>query len=426
METLSFALVAGALLVYGLFSRSLQQRSVSAPLAFVALGLIAGEAGLGLLHLELENHALQLITEITLALILFTDAARIDLRSLWREHTLPLRMLSVGLPLAVAFGAVAAVLIFPGFSIWEAALLAALLAPTDAALGQAVVSEPRVPQRIRQTLNAESGLNDGLALPIVLFFLACATNMHDGPGDFVLDWVLFGGIQVVIGAVVGVLAGGIGGRAVDYCAAQEWMTESFLDLSAVGLAIVAFAVSELLGGNGFIAAFVAGLTLGGVARGRCGSLIKFGEAEGQLLSLLTFLIFGALMLPPAIEAFGWDILLYAALSLTVGRMVPVGLSLIGTGLSWKTVFFLGWFGPRGLASILFALVVVSEADLLVENEILAIVSITVALSVILHGITASPATRLYGERVEALQHEAHRPEFQPVSDLDSKFTRPED
>lgn len=407
MNNLTFAILALGVLAFGIFSQRFQRGILTPPIAFVALGLLISDLGLGLGPMSEGHEVLHLLAELTLVVILFTDAVRIDLGLLRREHDLPVRLLAVGMPLTLVAGTIVAALLFPGWSIWEAALLAAVLAPTDAALGQAVVSSPKVPVRIRQTLNVESGLNDGIALPVVLIFfsIACATHeVHT-----VSYWVRFTALQLTVGPLVGVACGYGGGKVLDLARRRGWMSKVFQDLSALALALLAFSVAGLLGGNGFIAAFCAGLTLGNVSHSG-DEVEEFAEAEGQLLSLLIFSAFGALMVPEALHHLSWQAVLYAVLSLTLIRMVPVTLALLGKGLQPATVGFLGWFGPRGIASILFALLVLEGMGENNHGEVVTVVMLTVLLSVVAHGVTASPLAAWYarvaggdGEKPEMLE-----------------------
>ena len=356
MEPAFLVAVAAAIIAFGALSRRAERSILTPPMFFVLVGWALSEHALGWVDLSVDSKVIHGLAEFTLVIVLFTDASRIDLTCLRREGSLPTRLLGIGLPLTIAAGAAAALLVFPGVGIWEALLLAAILAPTDAALGQAVVSSPLVPVRIRQSLNVESGLNDGIALPVVLVFASLAGALA-GEGD-AAHWLVFAALQVVLGPVVGWAVGFGGGRIMQRGRAAGWVNQTFEQLMALAVAVLAFAGAELVGGNGFIAAFVAGLTVGNTARDVCTCIHEFGEAEGQLFTLLVFLIFGGAMVPVALAHAGSAALLYAVLSLTLVRMFPVALSLLGTGLRPASVAFLAWFGPRGLASILFALVVV--------------------------------------------------------------------
>jgi NhaP-type Na+/H+ or K+/H+ antiporter len=402
--------VAVFVVAYGLVSGRLEGTPVTPPMLFVGFGLLAGPPALGLVELDLDNEAVRVLAEATLVLVLFTDAARIDLRVLRREYHLPARLLGIGLPLTVLAGTLAAVVLFDGLELWEAAVLAAVLAPTDAALGQVVVTSPEVPLRVRQGLNVESGLNDGLALPAVTVLVAAAASAEDlgGPGS----WGVFAAEQVGYGVLVGVLVGTVGGRLIDAAARRGWMSEAFRQVATLAVAAAAYALSETVGGNGFIAAFTAGLAFGTVARGICQSVYDFTEEEGQLLTLLTFLVFGVAVVGPRLDELTWQVAAYAVLSLTVVRMLPVALSLLGSRMRADTVLFLGWFGPRGLASILFGLLVVEESGVAGADTIFLVMGWTVLLSVLSHGVTAAPLARRYARRIAA--HRTSRPAMPEV------------
>ena len=408
----TLTLIALAICVFAAFSRKAERSPITPPLFFLFIGWLAGGAGFGWLHLEVEQEMIHGLAELTLVLVLFTDAARIDLSCLAHQKSLPARLLGIGLPLTIALGAVAAVAVVPGLGWTEALLLAAILAPTDAALGQAVVSNSAVPIRIRQSLNVESGLNDGIALPLVLVFasFAGATEAADGA-----SWLGFAALAVTLGPLVGVAVGVVGGRVVARGTAAGWINGAFQRISGLGLALLAFGAAELVGGNGFLAAFVAGLALGNTAREVCPCLYEFGEAEGQLLTLLVFFVLGAAMLPATLPEAGGTALLYAVLSLTVVRMLPVALSLLGAGLRPTSVAFLGWFGPRGLASILFALLVLGETHLATGPQLMSIVVLTVVASTVLHGFTAFPLAHRYSQFTAAMAR--HRAEHAAAPEM---------
>lgn len=412
MDLATIAAVTAIFLAYSLVSGKLSGTIVTAPMLFVAIGFAAGSGGFGVVAVNVQHEVIHLIAELTLILVLFTDAARIDLGRVRRDHNLPSRMLLIGLPLTMLFGALVAAFLFPGFSFWEAALLAALLAPTDAALGQAVVSDKIVPLRIRQTINIESGLNDGIALPVVLL-LAAVASAHFNASDSG-QWLRFGLLQVTLGPLVGVVVGFAGARLIDTAAAKQWMGESSQGIAILALAIFAYAMAEVVGGNGFIATFVAGMVFGNAIRNACTFLFEFMETEGQLLMLLTFFIFGIALLPEGLSYATPMMFVYALLSLTVIRMLPIAISLLGAGLSPPSWLFLGWFGPRGIASILFVLLVLEEMQLPHRHELLAVTMITVALSVLFHGISAAPFAKLYG-RLAGRMGECE--ESQVVTDL---------
>ena len=399
----AIAAVAALVFGYSLVSGHLEMSPITPPMMFVSAGIVIGAMGLGLVDQDqLDVGAIGVLAEGTLVLLLFTDAIRIDLSRLRREAAIPLRLLGVGLPLTVLTGTVIGVLIFPELG-WAGALtIAAILAPTDAALGDAVISNRRVPIRIRQNINVESGLNDGLMVPIVAAAVALLVMRESGTGAG--GWALLVGRQVGFGALLGALTGASGGRLLDLFAHRSWVDGIFRQLATLSIGVGAFAGAELVGGNGFVAAFVAGLAFGVTAREHCEGAYDFSEDEGQLLSLLTFLAFGATVAGPALQAVTPRIVLYAMASLTIVRMVPVATALIGSRLKLPTVAYIGWFGPRGLASILFAVFLLEGAKN-APSEIFTLVVCTVLLSVYLHGATAAPLSNRYAAWVEGMAGE---------------------
>lgn len=402
MEFVAVTAVATFVLVYGLISRRLETTLLTGPMVFVFAGVVLGSAGADVLTIGMSEGVIRVLAQATLVLLLFTDAVRIDVYRLRPQVDLPARLLGLGLPLTILAGTVVAVWMFPHFGWTEAALLAAILTPTDAALGQAVVASPAVPVRIRQVINVESGLNDGIMLPIITLFLALAASGYESSGE----WLEFAARQIGFGVLVGVGAGYLGGRLLDRFVRRGWVEGAFRQLATLAIPVIAFAGSEAVEGNGFVAAFVAGLAFGVAAREHCAGAYDFAEDEGQLLALLTFLFFGASIVGPALDDLTWRIGLYALLSLTVVRMIPVTLSLLGAGLRSVTWGFIGWFGPRGLASILFGLFMLERAALPVNEEIFLIVTWTVLASVVLHGVTSYPLAIRYGSWFE--RHHAER------------------
>jgi len=386
-----------SVLAFGLISNKSSTHSVTAPMVFVTFGLVGYL--LGFVKVDLSHEFIHGFLEITLILVLFTDASRIKLHLLVKQYGLPLRMLFIGMPLTILLGGFVAQWIFGFESIWFAFLLAAILAPTDAALGQAVVSSKDVPVRIRQTLNVESGLNDGIALPIILVILALTKISIglEGHGDNgVTHWLLFSGKQIIFGPLAGILVGYCGGKLISLAARSGWMHQTFQELGLLCLSFLSFGFAESVGGNGFIAAFCAGLTVGNTAINLCKYLYEFAEAQGQLLTLCVFLLLGSVILPQFHSVSLFLVVLYAVLSLTLFRMLPVSFSLWGVKLRPQSHLFLGWFGPRGLASVLFGLLMLKELEHPATELIFSIILATVFLSIFLHGMTAGPLSKLYG------------------------------
>lgn len=381
------------LLGFALVSGPAQRSPVSAPMIFLALGVLSRE----LLPIgDSAGEVLSSLAELTLVVVLFTDAARMRLKALWQGRGLPARLLIVGLPGTILLGGLAAGFVFPGLALAEAVLLGSILAPTDAALGQAVVSNKSVPLNVRQALNAESGLNDGIAFPVVLAAAAMALSGPMGTAG-ISSWIGFAGKQILFGALVGFIVSTVGGRLLRRAEQADRVSPSFDRIALLAVAGASFAGAELVGGNGFIAAFVGGLTLANTAPGVCECMYEFGEAEGQLFSLIVFALFGAVLVPEYASTWSGPVILYAVLSLTVIRAIPVAISLIGTRTDAPTVAFLGWFGPRGLASILFLVLVVEKTNLPNGELIAGVVTLVVLLSTVLHGATAYPLAQLYAK-----------------------------
>jgi len=416
MEELSgLVAVLICILFAAAISRRIQGSIITLPMVYTVLGLMLSGRVLGVIELDLGNELIQLIAEVTLILVLATDASRIDVRMLIKDHSIPLRLLAIGLPLMMVFGTIVAAMLFAELTFWEAAVLAIILSPTDASLGQAVVTNPRVPVRIRQTLNVESGLNDGIAMPFLLLALSLAAAEQDPLGPSY--WLGLAFTQIVFGILVGIIIGFLGGRFVEWGERSGWMSDAFQKISALALALLAYGAAEIVGGNGFIAAFVVGMTAANTSRTEeTDKLYEFAEVEVQGLTMLTFMIvFGAVMLPLALDQFNGTMLLYAVLSLAVIRLAAVGVSLIRSKVKPVTTGFIGWFGPRGVASILYIFTVLEE-DLQGESLIYSVVMLTVLISIFAHGVSAGPGAKWYAKRVEGVV-ESEGTEMQEVPEM---------
>ena len=408
----TLAILGCVVFAFALCARRLEGTVLTAPMIFVSAGLVAGWTGLvdfgsathGGTAPSLVREAVLLVAELALVLLLFTAASRIDPRTL-RGNALPVRLLCVGLPLTIALGTAVGVALLSDLELWECAIVAAVLAPTDAALGQAVVSDRTLPLPIRQGLNVESGLNDGGSVPFLTLFIALAAA-EEGLGG---GWLRFAVEQIGYGTLVGAAAGVAGGVALRRASERGWTVPVFEQLAFAALAVIAFVAADELGGNGFIAAFVGGGAAGMAAGPVTARLSGYAEDQGELLNIAVFFIFGVF----AADALGgatWEMVAYAVLSLTLIRMLPVALALIGLGLSSAAVGFIGWFGPRGLASIILALVVVEDASALQGLEqIFLVMTVTVLLSVFAHGITAAPLSRSFGAGDAAAAREPAAP-----------------
>ncbi len=390
MEALDLTILALVGMAYAVMSGALGRTVLTSAIFFLSTGILLGDAVLGWFVVEADGTSLRLIAETTLALVLFADASRINLRLLAREIAIPARLLGIGLPLTIVAGTAAALLL-PGMSLVEAALLAIAVAPTDAALGQTVVADERVPSRVRQGLNVESGLNDGLCVPLLLIALAFASAEGGGdtePVRLVLEEIGFG----VLG---GFVAGAGGALALRFSRQRGWVAGAWAPLVPLAATGLAYGLATVLHGSGLIAAFTAGLAFGTLAAASEQEAVETIETIGDGFSAVTFFVFGAAIVPAVFGAVTWTSLLFVVLTLTVARMVPVALALLGTKARAPTVAFVGWFGPRGLASIVFAVLILQAEPIPNLDIILATISLTVVVSVYAHGVTALPLTERY-------------------------------
>ena len=389
-EHVTILLSVFLILLYGLISKLAEKSPVTAPMVFLGVGLLLSSGILGIETLHIDIEFLKVIAEITLIIILFVDASMIRFNDIMSVlQGIPSRLLGIGMPLTMLMGWLVGVILFPDWSYWSLALVALILSPTDAALGQAVVKSPQVSQKIRDGISVESGLNDGIALPLILICIAAlasetAVFQRDG------HWLTYISLQLSLGPIIGALVGYVGGKLIEFASERDWMEPVFQSLSALSLSLLAFAFAEMFHGNGFIAAFFAGLMLGVKVHDVRVRIQEFGEAQGQLLSLSIFLLVGLVAIPIFAEFWTWQAWLYAILSLTLIRSVPVLLSLSGYDLDLYSKLFIGWFGPRGIASLLYVLIVIAELGVSEYREQLSVIVLTVILSTFLHGVSAIP------------------------------------
>ena len=402
MHEPTMLILALGIFAYAASARRLAETPLTMPVICLALGLGLWSVGLAPRALDAR---LDIVAEIALALVLFSDAARTDARALVRAHRWPARMLAVGLPLSVGIGFGAGGLLLPGWPLLEVALVAAILAPTDAALGQAVATSPLLPERVRRALVVESGLNDGLALPLVLLFATLAGATESDAAMSVADFAQFMAAQIGFGAAAGLFAGLAGGAFLGLARARGWTQDESEGIAALAVVAFAYFAAEALGGNAFVACFSAGLGFGGALaltgpqEPPRGFLVEFLDGEGQVLVLAAFVLIGTSMLPQVFDRAGWREAGLVLVSLVFVRPLAIWLSLGGTDAPPRARLFMGWFGPRGLATALFALIAVEGRDLSHGDDILAIAGLAVAMSAILHGASAAPAARRWGPRL---------------------------
>lgn len=396
---IALVVVAVVVVAYSLVAARLDRWSVTAPMVFVITGAAMGLFAPGWVGVLGEPEPVKLTAELTLALLLFADASTVRWRDLRQDGALPTRLLVVGFPLTVLAGFGVGMLLEPTAGWAASALVATILAPTDAALGLGVFTNRSVPGRIRRALNVESGLNDGMATPLVTLFLAVVVAQGGARPE---NWLAESVRELGIALVVGLVVGSASGRMIALARNKAWTSAAPERLAVLAVALLSYSSAVLVGGNGFVAAFVAGLVFSVASRGQLREAVEFTEDLGLFASFLVWTMFGFLLLAPVLKGgVGWTPVVYAILSLTVIRMVPVALSMLGFGLRGSSVLFMGWFGPRGLASVVFTLIAFEtlEREGLVSTTLVEITTWTVFLSVIAHGLTARTLARTYGARV---------------------------
>ncbi len=403
--------------LYTLVALWLGRLSITMPMVFVFLGALSGAHALGWIQFSLTAPDVETLTEVTLALLLFADAATLDFNQVKDDASLPGRLLLIGMPLIILVGSLAGFALFSQEGIGFALLVATILAPTDAALGLAIFNNPRVPVRIRRALNVESGLNDGIASPLVVLFIALALEeMKNMRGH----WLPSALAEIAIGAGVGILIGLAGGWLFRKAVENKWTSDVARQIGNPALALLVFFGARLLHGNGFVAVFVAGILFGFVTRHLLHEATEYTEISGTLLSLFVWTIFGSALVIPLLQDFNPLAFVYALVSLTVVRMIPVAIAMIGTRLRSDTKLMMGWLGPRGLASVVFMIMAYEaghEAQVPMDN-LLAMVGWTILLSVFLHGLSALPLANWYARRLETADAEA--PELMEVPELRTK------
>jgi len=383
-------ILASIAFLYGIVAKKVESNIVSGPIVFVVLGLVLGPYGFNFIDIGGHDDLLSTFAELTLALVLFTDASSSNMKVLLGSAKIPGRLLLIGLPLTIVMGILVGMLLFPQFLFVEVAILAIILAPTDAALGKAVVSNPKVPAKIRESLNVESGLNDGICVPFLLLCMAIVSRPEAG-----IDVVNFFVQSIGIGVVVGLVITYFGAFLFAKCLKLGWASESWAKVLVIALAFSIFGLSETLGGSGFIACFTGGILFGIIAKKERDQLLQAAEGIGDSFALATWTLFGAIMIGSLYQDIELVHVLYAVLSLTIIRILPVMLSLIRTGVKTNGQLFISWFGPRGLASIVFV-VMIADTGIPNENEVTQVVVLTILLSVITHGLSANPYAKWIG------------------------------
>jgi NhaP-type Na+/H+ or K+/H+ antiporter len=403
-ETPFILIVALIVLIYGFFSRKLDIFNITGPMIFLFIGIMLSPLAFNISDIGIDANIVKNIAEIALIIVLFTDSASINLKTFKNRWKISARLLTIGLPLTILFSTYVGTLFFPQESLMNLFLMALILAPTDAALGKAVVTDKAVPEEIRSNINVESGLNDGIVFPLLITTILLISSQQDISSDN--SWILFLLEQISFGFFFGAFSGYLGAKVLMVALKNGWMEERYRNLTPISLAIISFYLAEHFGGNGFISAFVAGMFFGNFSTLIDSRSEVFLESEGEILILISFTIFGLTFIPETIEYWNFKVLLYAICSLTVFRMIPVALSLIGLKLSLATKAFIGWFGPRGIASILYIMIVAHSIEDINGHEVLySVITLTIFLSIILHGLSAKFLVSLYSKNLQKEKNE---------------------
>jgi len=396
-ENMTILTIVLVILGYGYFSKILSRYNISGPMVFTTVGILISPLVFGFKAVNIDGEPIQIIAEVTLILVLFGDASDLNLKKLKKQWEIPARLLVIGLPITIVFTTFMAKLFFPDESMIYLLLLAFVLAPTDAALGKAVVTDKKIPEKIRSSISVESGLNDGFVFPLLItvVILLISDTTNEGIVKGTIGYVAQ---QIVFGAIIGAIVGYLGAKISTWVIKKNWIEDNYENLVPVALAIFSYYLAEYFGGNGFIAAFFSGLFLGNYNEELRGHVDNFVQSDGELLIMISFLVFGISFIPATIAYWDLSVVIFSLLSLTVLRMIPVAISLIGKS-NVSTMLFIGWFGPRGIASILYVLIIVGKINTIEGHEkIFAVITLTILLSIFLHGLTAKPFANLYGNK----------------------------
>jgi len=386
--------VVSIILFYGFLSKILEKHNISGPMVFLLIGISLSPLGFDLISISLNSQIVKLVAEIALVIVLFSDSSSLDLKNFRTNWQIPARLLFIGLPLTIALSSYVATFVFPNEPFIYLFMMALVLSPTDAALAKAVVTQESVPKKVRSAINVESGLNDGIVFPVLITTLLLIVANKEFGSDSSWGFYLF--TQISLGVLAGVLSGFIGAKILNYVIKKGWIEDVYTNLSPVSLAILTYYIAESIGGNGFIASFVGGAIFGNFSSLLKGEKKIFLESEGEILILISFLIFGLTFIPATYEQWTIDVIIYALMSLTFFRMLPVVISLVGVSIPMWSKLFIAWFGPRGIASLLYVMTIahsIKGVDL--SNKLFSVITLTILLSIVFHGLTAKPLANLY-------------------------------
>jgi NhaP-type Na+/H+ or K+/H+ antiporter len=390
---LAFALIAAVLMLAALLSGIVERIPVSFPMIFLGLGFVLGGSGLDVIPITLHSPALETIAILSLSFVLFLDAVHLRFGELGREWVVPVLALGPGTLLTVAFIALFAALALR-LSPLQALLLGTILASLDPVVLRDVVRDERIPRAIRGALQTESGTNDLVVLPLLLILATLA----EGQSRDALGWLVLVVQLFLLGPLAGVAVGLVAVWLMRPVQARITIDRAYLALYGVGTILAAYVAGEAVGGSGFLAVFAAGAVTVALDYNLCDCFLEYGETTSEMAMLLAFLLFGALLSSLLGGVALLPALLFALLVLAVARPLAIGVVLRHAPISGRGRRFIGWFGPRGLSSLLFGLLVVTEGVPGAER-LLALTGVVVIVSVIAHGVSAAPLAARYGRAV---------------------------
>ncbi len=394
---LGMGIVAVVLLVTALASGLVERAPLSFPIIFLGLGFLFGKGGLGLIVLDAHSPALEAVALISLSLVLFLDAVNLQIDELRADWYVPVLTLGPG-TLLVIVGVAGVAYLLIGTTPLQSLLLGAILASTDPAVLRDVIRDERIPRAVRRALSVEAGMNDIVVLPIVLILIA----LLNAEGGSLRDWALFLFRILVLSPLVGLTVGGVGAYLMGKTDAYFKIRREYQALYGIGLVLAAFAAGQLVDGDGFLASFFAGLAITLFNVSLCDCFMEYGEVTAEMLMMLAFVLFGAvlsgllgtipLLLPLAL----------AIIALFLIRPLSLGVVLLRAKMSPLARAYIGWFGPRGLNSLLLALLAV-QAHVPGAEYLLAVTGVVVVVSVVAHGVSTTPLSAWYGRRVARAQ-----------------------
>lgn len=386
MSTESAFVLTLLVLAYAVVSGLVVRWYVAPALIFIAAGLLLGPSGFGILEIAPDTDTFTIVAQLALTVILFNQAAELDLRTVLRRGHESFRLILIGIPLTIGLGTVTALLVLPVMPVWEAVCLAAIVAPLEVTLIEALLEDRRIPERVRHALAVESGCYDGFALAALFAALALASNRSEAaPSGW--GWFLIRAELLSLGA--GALVGVIGGLLITRSFQRGWIGDTWAQLATVAVALLCFQVGEMFHGSGFVAAFAGGLASAVVAQ-RTGTHVprQVSDAAGHLLELLVFAMFGAAAVVMGWRDADWRVVVFAVVAVFVVRVIAVWIALLRTDVPTRSRLFLGWFGPRGIGTLVLGLLVVKEGAIEQTDLITQTVVVSVTLSLVVHSLTA--------------------------------------